>query len=215
MNKRAVLKLGGLLVLMSVAAALGVYSAKRQAVRPVAVAPVPGMLWPNPKIIEPFTVTDHRRQEFGRQRLLAKWSFLFFGYTHCPDICPITMTVLNQAQQELQRRGLSDQVQVLFVSVDPERDDSEKLANYVNYFNPAFIGLGGSQEQIRGLTGQLGVPYYVNKTGDSENYLVDHSGSLFLTDPDGRLVAILSMPHTQDGIVDKFIRVRRFIRAQG
>lgn len=214
MNKRVIVNSLGLVTLMLIALALGIYSASRQTEQQVAVSPIQGMLWPNPKIIQPFTVMDHSNQEFGKEQILSKWSFMFFGYTNCPDICPITLARMNQVYKQLDTEDMLDQVQTLFVSVDPERDTAEKLAQYVAYFNPEFIGLGGSEQQIQAFTQQLGIPYYINKTDDSEHYLVDHSGSLFISDPSGRLVAILSAPHNEDEIVNKFIQIKKFIETQ-
>ena len=98
-----------------------------------------------------------------------------------------------------------------FISVDPERDTPARLDQYVTYFNPEFIGLGGSVEQVASITGQVGVGYYLNKTDDTEHYLVDHSASLFLIDPEGRLVAIFSPPHNKRIIADRFNQIRQFI----
>ncbi len=215
MNKRLIVNGLGLAVLMLLALGLGVYSAHRQAEQQITARPIPGMLWPNPKTIHPFTVIDHSNQAFGREQIISKWSFMFFGYTNCPDICPVTLALMSQVYKKLANMNQLDQVQTLFVSVDPERDSSEKLAQYVSYFNPDFIGLGGSQQQIDALTSQLGVPYYRHKTDtDTEHYLVDHSGSLFISDPAGRLVAILSTPHDADEIANRFVAIKKFIEAQ-
>ena len=100
------------------------------------------------------------------------------------------------------------------VSVDPERDTQEKLAQYVSYFNEDFIGLGGDMAMVDVLTKQIGVPYYHNKEEGVKNYLVDHSASIFLIDPKGRMVAKISPPHQKAAIIEQFSKIANFINAQ-
>ncbi len=194
------------LSLVALATVLGMLAAmyQRQETQPA----IPGLLWPEPKPLAPFTAVDHDNNPFSLNELRGKWSFLFFGFTHCPDICPVTLAVLDKVHKQLDRARA---VQTVFVSVDPERDTPARLQQYLTSFNPEFIGLGGSVEQIANLTGQIGLPYFLDKTESEENYLVDHGASLFLVDPQGRLVAIFSTPHDNRSITDRFNRIRQFI----
>ena len=169
---------------------------------------IQGLLWPDPKTLAPFTAVDHESNPFTLTDLLGKWSFLFFGFTHCPDICPVTLAAMDKVHRQLEQ---PQNVQTVFISVDPERDTPGRLDKYVTNFNPEFIGLGGSVEQVAGLTGQIGLPYFLDKSESEENYLVDHGSSLFLIDPRGRLVAIFSTPHDNRNITDRFNRIRQFI----
>lgn len=169
---------------------------------------IPGLLWPESKTLTAFATVDHTNNPFTLANLQGKWSFLFFGFTHCPDICPVTLAVMDKVHRQLEQ---AQHVQTVFVSVDPERDTPARLAQYVSSFNPSFIGLGGSAEQIANLTGQIGLPYFLDKTESEENYLVDHGASLFLVDPRGRLVAIFTTPHDNRNITDRFNRIRTFI----
>ena len=173
---------------------------------------IEGLYWPDPMRLGQFSTIDQAGRAFDLDKLKGKWSFLFFGYTHCPDICPITMAVMADAHQEL--ASANEAIQTIFVSVDPERDTPEKLAQYVGYFNENFIGLGGSLAMISGLTRQIGVPYYHNKQDGAASYLVDHSASIFLLDPQARLVAKFSAPHQKSKIVQRFTRISGFINAQ-
>lgn len=193
----------GLVVL---AAVIGVLLAmhRQQEAEPA----IPGLLWPEPKSLGPFTTVDHENNPFTLADLRGKWSLLFFGFTHCPDICPATLAVMDKAHSRLDRPG---DVQFVLVTVDPDRDTSERLEQYLSSFNPEFIGLGGSTEQIAGLTGQVGLPYFRDKTQNEENYLINHGGSLFLVDPLGRLAGIFSAPHDALDITDRFNRIREFI----
>jgi len=177
-------------------------------------ATIPGLLWPNPKILQPFSMRDHEGKDFGLDQLKGHWSFLFFGYTHCPDICPITLSVMNQAYKKIKATNPDKHIQVVFVSVDPKRDTQQVLKSYVNYFNPEFIGLGGTLEQMRSLTGQMGIPYYISAENESGDYTVDHSASLFLIDEKARLVGIFSSPQQQDDIIARFKIISEFISKQ-
>lgn len=173
---------------------------------------IQGLLWPEPKQLKEFKTIDQSGKDFGIDRLRGKWSFIFFGYTHCPDVCPATLAVMNGLNSRLQSMGRSEDLQYIFVTVDPERDTVQRLNEYLGYFNPDFIGLGGSIEQIQSLSGQIGIVYmYGDKSPETGNYLVDHTASIFLADPDGRLVAIFSAPHQVESIMERFIPIREFI----
>jgi protein SCO1/2 len=151
-----------------------------------------------PRDIQPFTLIDHTGMNFDNRSLQGRWSFLFFGYTHCPDVCPTTLTLLNSVAHKLE--GLENRVQFVFISVDPERDTPEKLGQFVSSFNGAFIGVTGTDETINALTRQLGVTYTrVTETSGSDgsgkfNYLMDHSASVLLIDPAGRLHTVFTPP---------------------
>ena len=198
----------GILVsgLVVLAAVIGVLAAMYQGQEPEPT--VPGLLWPGPKTLGAFSVIDHDNNPFTLADLRGKWSLLFFGFTHCPDICPVTLAVMDKTHSQLDQ---ARDVQFVLVTVDPDRDTSERLEQYLSSFNPEFIGLGGSAEQIAGLTGQIGLPYFRDKTQDEENYLVDHGASLFMIDPLGRLVGIFSAPHDALDVTDRFNRIREFI----
>jgi len=198
----------GLLVcgLVALATVMGVLVAKyQQSDTPPDIA---GLLWPEPKTLSSFTLIDQENKVFTLADLHGKWSLLFFGFTHCPGPCPTTLAVMKQVREELaQVRDL----QFVFVTVDPDRDTSARIKQYLASFHPEFVGLGGSTEQISALTRQIGLAYFLDKTESEENYLVDHSASLFLVDPQGRLVGIFSAPHETSSIVDRFDRIRTFI----
>ena len=105
-------------------------------------------------------------------------------------------------------------IQTIFASVDPDRDTTEKLAQYVSYFNEDFIGLGGDKEKVDSLTKQIGVAYYLNNAEQNEDYLVDHSASIFLFDPKARMIGKLSAPHESNKIIKQFTDIRTFVDAQ-
>lgn len=161
--------------------------------------------------LPPFTLLDHKGQSFGNDQLLGKWSFMFFGYTHCPDVCPTTMNTLNETMENVARNGDANATQVIFVSVDPERDKLEPLEGYVRYFNPDFIGLTGSAEAIKGLTSELGILHLkVPNPKDPDNYLVDHTASILLVGPQGQLLALFGAPHQASQLADDLHTLRQY-----
>ena len=198
----------GLMVsaLVTLATVVGVLAAKYQ---PPAMQPtIPGLLWPEPKILSPFALVDHENNPFTLAELRGRWSLLFFGFTHCPDVCPTAMAVMKQVRRQLEQ---TRDVQFVFVTVDPERDTSERMKQYLASFSPEFIGLGGPAERLSVLTKQIGLAYFSDKTESEENYLVDHGASLFLVDPQGRLVGVFSAPHEAGDVADRLDRMRAFI----
>lgn len=147
-----------------------------------------------------FELIDGRERPFTRESLEGQWTLMFFGYTHCPDICPMTLAVLAGAWPELAKLPAETDgrpVRVVFVSVDPQRDDPGKLSTYTGYFNPEFIGVTGPETQIRQLTDALGILYAkVPDPNNPDNYLVDHSASILVINPRAELEAVLSAPHS-------------------
>jgi protein SCO1/2 len=135
--------------------------------------------------VEDFTLDG----SIGRQVSLAEFRgkpvLLYFGYTTCPDVCPTTLADLRIAMQELGPD--QDTVQVLFVSVDPERDTAERLQAYLQYFNPSFIGLTGPLRDIEAIASRFGVYFAKNEANSAADYLVDHTSAVLLVDADGKL----------------------------
>lgn len=168
-----------------------------------------GKVYKNPKEINPFQLIDQSGKIFDLNRLKNKWSFLFFGYTYCPDVCPMTLlTYKEMHQQLLETLGTLSDVQFVFVSVDPERDTTEMLEQYVTYFHPDFIGVTGSQTAIRDFTKPLGIFYRAVERPGNDVYLVEHSGSILLTDPQARLLAVFPAPHHPTDLVATYRQIR-------
>ena len=157
------------------------------------------LLQPQPlhgEVIEP----PHRVSDFTLQSTQGPVSLsnfngkvvvLYFGYISCPDVCPITLATLHQALESLGSKA--DEVQVLFVSVDWKRDTPEVMGKYVSHFDPGFIGLSGTQQQIDAVTTDLGIFYLLNLPDSNGFYSVDHTASMRVLDRQGRLAII--WPH--------------------
>lgn len=114
---------------------------------------------------------------------------LYFGYTFCPDVCPATLFELAEALEILGPDA--SQVQVIMVSVDPDRDTPERLAEYVRYFDPSFLGATGSPQQIQEVASQFGIFYEAHEGSAASGYLVDHTASVLVIDKNGYLNLIL------------------------
>ncbi len=128
-------------------------------------------------------LTDHTGRARRLEDFRGKAVVLFFGFTHCPDVCPTTLGDISNALKGL--GGGADRVQVLFVTLDPERDTQEVLARYVSAFDPRFVGLYGDAAATRGAAQEFKIYYEKRKTGES--YSVDHSAQSYVLDPQGRL----------------------------
>src|SRR5438105_2437742 len=166
-------------------------------------------LFPDPKPLTAFTLTDHKNRVFDLASLKGKWSFLFFGFTHCPDVCPTTLAVLARAHDNIARNTLgAEDIQFVFVSVDPNRDTAGELRQYVEYFDTSFLGVTGDNAQIANLAGQLGAAYQVAITPGMENYPVYHTTAVFLVDPLARYHAVFTPPHGAGAISQRCKVVR-------
>ncbi len=162
-------------------------------------------LFPDPKPLTAFAFTDHENRVFDLSRLKGKWSFLFFGYTHCPDICPTTLAMLARAHENIVKSTLGARdVQFVFISVDPNRDTANKLRQYVTYFDASFLGVTGDDAQLGNLAAQLGAAYQVAITPGVENYPVYHTAAVFLVDPRARYHAVFAPPLDAEGISRRF-----------
>jgi protein SCO1/2 len=206
-----------MVILAVLAAGSGFYvslkQSQNQSAPTVSQAPnIEGLFWPNPKQIREFNTLDQSGNSFGLEHIKGKWSFLFFGYTHCPDVCPVALSVMAETYKQLATRHKN--IQIIFVSIDPERDTTEKLSEYMAYFNEDFIGLNGDPGIENSLTKQIGVAYYLNNEEQTDNYLVDHSASIFLLDPKARFVGKVSAPHEAEKIIQQFTKISTFINAQ-
>jgi protein SCO1/2 len=170
-------------------------------------------LFSDPKPLTAFALTDDEHRVFDLESLKGKWSFLFFGFTHCPDVCPTTLAELAHARDRIVKNAAgAEPVQFVFVSVDPNRDTVGKLGQYVRYFDASFVGVTGDNAQIANLAGQLGAFYEVAVTPGAENYSVSHSAAVFLLDPRARQHAVFAPPLDAQAISERFKVVRELAK---
>lgn len=184
---------GGAVLAAVIALATGYWLSDYLLGRPPDLSGLHATVLSQPRDVQPFKLVDHTGKTFDNRALLDRWSFIFFGYTHCPDVCPTTLSVLNSVARKLE--GLENQLQFVFISIDPVRDTPEKLGQFVSYFNGTFIGATGTDDAINALTRQLGVIYArVEEKPGTDNYLMDHSASVLLFDPAGHFHAVFTPP---------------------
>ncbi|MCB1736705.1 MAG: SCO family protein [Gammaproteobacteria bacterium] len=163
---------------------------------------------PTARALPAFTLARHDGVPFNNASLRDHWSFVFFGYTFCPDVCPIALSTFREVKAILdQRDGALDGVEFVFVSVDPERDTLERLGQYVTYFDPGFIGVTGDPDQLLTLSRPMGVVYRKVDGNTPEDYLVDHSAGVFLVDPNGAFRAYFPAPHDPAAVATAFMKI--------
>ncbi len=155
-------------------------------------APEAATVYQAPRPFPAIDLIDHNGDAFGREQLVGRWSWLFFGFTHCPDVCPTTLQLLKQARGTI--GDDSALPEVVLISVDPERDTPATLARYVGHFDPEFVGVTGSSEAIDRLTEALYVSY-AKVPDDNGGYTVDHSAAVFFVNPRAEVVAVTTPPH--------------------
>lgn len=202
-----------LVVLIALAAfGTGAYFAQRASESPPG-PDIQGFLWPDPPVIGAFSLDDARGGTLDESALGGHWTLLFFGFTHCPDVCPTTLATMKSVRAALaDLPDFAARGQVLFVSVDPARDTPEALRTYVEYFDPEFRAATAPPERLNVLTRQLGILYARIETGDPDGYTLDHTASLLLVSPERRLVGVFAPPH---GAPDIAARVRGIVSFLG
>lgn len=178
------LTIAGLLLFITVIVAGFVYRVSLPRIMTASEMSANGLyLLEAPRNIGEFDLIDHHGNPFNPGRLEGQWTLVFFGFTHCPDICPTTMTFLNTFLESLEGTEAQDP-QVVMVSVDPARDTVQQLADYVPYFNPDFTGVTGEFLDIHRFATKLNTPF--RKVMDEDgSYQVDHSSNIVLINPRG------------------------------
>lgn len=156
-----------------------------------------GVLLEEPRAVRDFELLDEDAEPFGREQLKGHWTAIFPGFTNCPDICPTTLGVLRTAYKSLGDRA--EDWQVVFLSVDPERDRPEALRQYVSYFSEDFKALTGDKDTIGQLAGDLSIAYQYTPN-DKGGYTVDHTAAIVLLDPQGRVAGFLQPPYRPDSL---------------
>ena len=136
----------------------------------------------------PVSLSDYR----------GKVVLLYFGYTFCPDVCPTTLSDVNKALGRLGDKA--EDVQLIMISVDPARDDPDKLAEYVEFFNPTFVGVTGTDDEVRSVATPYGIWYEAHEEEGASNYLVDHVATLNVIDREGRLKLVIGYGTGADAI---------------
>lgn len=165
------------------------------------------VLFQVPRPLPQATLAAADGSSFGTASLGGRWTFLFFGFVNCPDICPTTLATLAAVGKSLADLPPAERPAVAFVSVDPGRDTPEVLARYVAHFDPAFEAATGSAAAIEAWTRALGVAVIIGPPAADGSYTVDHSAAVFLVDPDAREAALFGAPHDAGAIARDYRRI--------
>ncbi len=176
-------------------------------------APAVATVLPEPRPLPAVRLTDQRGVGFSTSDLEGSFSLMFFGFTHCPDICPITLQTLANVDAELRARGI-EPPRVVFVSVDPERDTPAQIERYLGNFHSSFVGLTGSQHALQPLLTALGVTVERHQHPGEAFYTVTHNSTVYLIGPQAEWLAIFSAPHDASVIAIDYDRVRQHYLTQ-
>ena len=167
---------------------------------------------PTPREISEFALTSHRGEPFTLEDLEGRWTFAFFGFTNCPDICPTSMSVLGQAQTRLSESdaGRAGEFQGLMVTVDPERDTLDRLSEYVGAFSSDLIGVRGDLDTTAGFAKELHVAFAKvpvlgpDAVAIADAYQVDHTANVVIINPHGHYHGFIKYPQQPDNIAATF-----------
>lgn len=166
-------------------------------------------IYPEARTLAPFELVDATGSAFTPAALRGRMTLLFFGFTNCPDICPDTLGVLAGAMKKLETMRVDAMPQVVFVSVDPQRDAGATMQDYVQYFDPDFHAVTGDDQALADLTGQVGAMFVRHSPDESGYYTVDHSGMIVIVDPQGRMIGRFPPASDADAIAaDLFALIR-------
>lgn len=175
---------------------------------------IAGMLWPTQPTLEPFSLEDARGGSFDTSSLRGKWTLLFLGYTHCPDICPTTLATLKGVNNALRDfPTFARDGQVVFVSVDYERDKADVLRSYVEYFEPSFRAASAAPAQLHLLLRRLDMTAVKTTSDDSPDYWYEHSSEIVLLGPDLRVLALFDYPHDAGDIAARLRAIIKFMHS--
>jgi protein SCO1 len=176
---------------IAVAAAIAGVYVSRLVSQPAVPALESGTVLPQPRVLAPFELRDTRNAPATPASLRGHPTLVFFGFTHCPDVCPTTLGQLAIVQKQVISAGKLAGLKVALISVDPERDTPERLGQYISSFGGDFIGLTGSAPEIVNATRAFGVASARVDLGGG-NYTMDHSATVFALDADARIVAVFT-----------------------
>jgi protein SCO1/2 len=146
--------------------------------------------------------------EVRLHELDGNFTLLFFGFTNCPDVCPLTLAMLAEARAEIVRRAPRFVPRVLFVSVDPNRDTPERIRAYLQRFDPEFEGVTAADAELRPLLTALGVAVEKHEHGGG-NYTVVHNSAVYVLDRETRWIAVSTAPHDPKVVAGDFLRIRQ------
>jgi protein SCO1 len=172
-----------------------------------APAEVQAVMWPEPRSLAEFSLHTQHGETFDRQDLEGRWSFVFFGYMACPDVCPMSLHALRGMRDVLAQVDAADDMQVIFVSLDPEHDTPDEMRRYLGWYHDDFIGLHGPLAEIDRMASAMAIKYaeHIDESGYRS---IDHTASVMIIDPRGRVVGALPPPLEPQRMAEQYQRLR-------
>lgn len=173
--------------------------------------PQTATILPEARELPAVTLVDHAGHELSLADLRGDFTLLFFGFTNCPDVCPLTLQLLSSVRADIARRAPQLVPRVLFVSVDPHRDTPERIAAYVAGFDPAFVGATAADAELAPLLTALGVGVQKHEHG-GQHYNVVHNSAVYVLGPDAKWIAVSTGPHEPATLASDFLNIRQRYR---
>lgn len=201
-------RLPWIIVLLAVATGLGMWLGQRVA-GPASPPQYQALLaYGQPRALSAFNLAASDGSQLTPDRLRGRYSLLFFGFTHCPDVCPTALSTIRQIENVLASSPETNKVNYVFISVDPERDNSTTLHNYAKYFSPHIIAATGSHEDLRSFTREMGVVY--SRTEANGEYSIDHSAHFVVLNRNVEIVGIIRPPQVPNAIAADLRQLMEF-----
>mgnify|MGYP000019304426 FL=1 len=161
-----------------------------------------------PQPLPAFRLHDEYGTDFGPERFRGRWTLIYFGYTYCPDVCPTELTTLAELEKRLAAQGRGGDTDYWLITVDPERDTVQRLREYVQFFSKRFHAASGDTANLAALMNPLGVIALRPPGQPDTGYTIDHSSTLTLIDPQGRLHAIFSPPNEVEHLLPELLALQ-------
>jgi len=169
------------------------------------------VLWPEPRPLgDDFVLTDQQGRQFSAADFRGQWDLVLFGFLACPDVCPTSLRAMREIKGLLvDRVSGPDQPRFIFISVDPENDQPDAIGQYLAWFDTQFLGLTGQMSEVRRVADHMAV--YFEEVRDGQGYRsIDHSSSLIVIDPHGRVVGAMQPPLLPERLAEQFVKVQDF-----
>lgn len=208
-----------MVVAFAVVAGIGAVTARQlfndQNPAEVTAPDINGFVLQQPRLLPAFELLDGQGETFTSADFVGAWSFLYFGFTYCPDICPTAMVEMAKLKTLLSATRPGLVAEFYLVSVDPERDTPQRVQEYVTYFDDNFKGLTGDLDEISKLAQTASVIHVIEPSADGESYEVGHSSTITLLDPHGSIRAIFREPLRAATLADDVSQVLSYVEARG
>lgn len=199
----------GLLSLLALV--FGVYLSQQWFMpKSIDVSQFKGTILSKPRVIQPFVLIGIDGKQFDNHQLQGNWTMVFFGFTQCGSICPVTMAELGKMMRLLEQKEIKPLPHVVMISLDPTHDTRKKLAHYVKAFDPHFYGARGQEAEVARMAKEMGVAFSkvaVKSNDASQHDTIEHTGTIMLLNPQGELAGFFTSPHQASMLAKDYMRL--------